>query len=66
VSVKTVDLPTLLTPAEVAKRLRVTVGTLNVWRCVKRTNLKYIKVGRAVRYRPEDVEEFLRQNLVSR
>ena len=61
-SAQTGELPVLLTPKEVAERLRVTVGTLNVWRCVNRyPGLKYIRVGRAIRYRPEDVEEFLRQ-----
>jgi excisionase family DNA binding protein len=55
------DLPTLLTPAEVAAQLRVSVGTLAVWRCTKRYPLKFLKIGHAVRYRAADVEEFLRQ-----
>lgn len=48
----------LLTPAEVAEYLGVSVETLNVWRCTKRYGLSYVKVGRLVRYRLSDVEAF--------
>jgi hypothetical protein len=50
----------LLTPEQVAEHIRVTTGTLSVWRCTKRYPLKFVKVGHLVRYRPKDVEEFLR------
>jgi hypothetical protein len=53
----------LLTPKEVAKRLRVAVATLAIWRCTKRYPLDYHLVGRKVMYRRGDVEEFLRSNL---
>lgn len=49
----------LLTPQEAARILGVSVNTLNVWRCTKRYNLSYIKMGRSVRYRPEDVQRFI-------
>jgi len=49
----------LMTPAEVANYLGVTTETLNVWRCTKRYNLAYVKAGRLVRYRAEDVEAFI-------
>jgi excisionase family DNA binding protein len=65
-SASLLDLPILLTPEEVAARLRVTTGTLAVWRCTKRYRLQYVRVGRAIRYRLEDVEEFLRQGAVPR
>lgn len=49
----------LMTPEEVAEYLGVSSETLNVWRCTKRYNLPYIKAGRLVRYRVEDVETFV-------
>ena len=50
---------TLLTPAEVARYLGVTIGTLSVWRCTGRYPLNFIKVGRRVMYRQSDVESFV-------
>jgi excisionase family DNA binding protein len=55
----------LLTPSEVSAILGVEVETLNVWRCTKRYNLNYVKTGRLVRYRLEDVQKFIEGNLVA-
>ncbi len=49
----------LLTPERVAELLGVTTQTLAVWRCEKRYNLPYVKVGRLVRYPQSAVAEFL-------
>lgn len=49
----------LLTPQETAELLGISKGTLNLWRCKKRYPLPYVKVGRAVRYRLEDVLKFI-------
>jgi len=49
----------LLTPREVAAMLRVQPETLNVWRCVKRYPLPYLKIGSRIRYRLADVEKFI-------
>ena len=48
-----------LTPAEVANILGITVGTLAVWRCTKRYCLPFVKVGRKIFYRNEDVKAFV-------
>lgn len=49
----------LLTPAEVAARLRVDILTLANWRA-RRQGPQFLKVGRrAVRYRRADVDAFL-------
>jgi excisionase family DNA binding protein len=53
----------LMTPEEVAEYLGVSKETLNVWRCTKRYNLPYVKTGRLVRYRPEDVTSFVTSRL---
>ncbi|MBO2586007.1 helix-turn-helix domain-containing protein [Shewanella algae] len=49
----------LLTPAEVARTLGVTEGTLSVWRCTGRYPLKFVKVGRRVMYRQIDIDTFV-------
>ena len=49
----------LLTQEQAAEILRVTPGTLSVWRCTKRYNIPYIKVGRLVRYRKSALDAFL-------
>lgn len=53
----------LMTPEQVAEYLGVSVETLNVWRCTKRYNLPYVKAGRLVRYRLQDVEAFVASRL---
>lgn len=49
----------LLTRKEAANYLGVTERTLSVWACVKRYNLPYVKVGRLVKYRRSDLDEFI-------
>jgi excisionase family DNA binding protein len=49
----------LLNRKEVAELLGIKPETLAVWSCTKRYNIPYIKVGRMVRYKYEDVEAFL-------
>lgn len=49
----------LLTQEQAAEILGVTPGTLSVWRCTKRYNIPYIKVGRLVRYRKSALDSFL-------
>lgn len=48
-----------------AEILGITPGTLSVWRCVRRYPLPYTKIGRAVRYRVEDLDEFVRSRTVA-
>ncbi len=56
----------LLTKEEVSDILGVSVGTLAVWRATKRYNLPYVKSGRLVRYRIEDIEAFIKSRLQGR
>lgn len=51
--------PKLLSRKQVAKMIGVKENTLASWACSKRYSLKYIKVGRLVKYRHADVLEFL-------
>ncbi len=48
-----------LTAAQVAETLGVTTGTLAVWRCTKRYQLPFVKIGRKIFYRSEDVNAFV-------
>ena len=57
-------LTNLLSPAEAAAILGVTVGTLSVWRCTRRYNLPFVKIGRTVKYRPQDIEEYIDRQAV--
>jgi len=50
---------------EAASILGITPGTLSVWRCLRRYPLPYVKVGRAVRYRLADIEEFMQSRTVA-
>lgn len=47
---------------EAAQILGCTPGTLRVW--VSKRKVPFIKVGRLVRFRMKDLDEFLEQNAV--
>jgi helix-turn-helix protein len=49
----------LLTPTEVAAALHSTTGTLAVWRCTRRKALPFVRLGRKILYRSEDVQAFI-------
>jgi predicted DNA-binding transcriptional regulator AlpA len=51
-------LPQLLTETEISKQLSVSLAALRRWR-LERRGPHFIKVGSLVRYRPEDVAEWL-------
>ena len=55
----------LLTPEQAAGILGVTAGTLNVWRATRRYPLAYVKIGRKVMYRAQDIEDFAQSRTVS-
>lgn len=54
----------LLTAEQAAEYIGVTRATLSVWRCTKRYNLAYIKVGRLVRYRKSGCDAFLQSRTI--
>jgi excisionase family DNA binding protein len=51
--------PQLLDTPEAAAYLGLQAHTLEVWRATKRYPLPFVKVGRKVRYRAEDLDRFL-------
>ncbi len=54
----------LLTPEQAADFLGTTPGNLAVWRSKRRINLPYVKCGKNVRYRVEDLLAFVESRLV--
>ena len=54
----------LLTPEETACLLGLKVTTLAVWRCCGRYDLPFAKIGRLIRYRPDDVQEFIARRII--
>lgn len=48
-----------LTPKELSKYLEISTQTLAIWRTNKTYPLPYIKVGGRVRYKIEDVQNWL-------
>jgi excisionase family DNA binding protein len=63
-STKATDQP-LIDEHAVAIKLGVSRATLQAWRCTRRVNLPFIKVGRLVRYRQEDIDAFIASHLES-
>jgi hypothetical protein len=54
----------LLDTTQTAEYLGITQDTLAVWRCHKLYKLPYIKVGRLVKYRLSDLNNFLNSRVV--
>lgn len=54
----------LLSNQEAAAYLGVSPNTLEVWRCTKRYDLPYIKVGRIVKYKREALDKFLESRTI--
>jgi predicted DNA-binding transcriptional regulator AlpA len=48
-----------LSTGEVANITGNTTSTLATWRCTKKVNIPYIKIGKTVRYRLSDVLNYL-------
>ena len=49
---------------EAAAYINYAPNTLATWACKKRYNLKYFKIGRAVRYHRADLDKFLEDRLM--
>jgi excisionase family DNA binding protein len=55
----------LLSRREAAAYLGVAEQTLAIWKCTKRQSLPYVKIGKLVKYRKSDIDEFIAKNLRS-
>lgn len=54
----------LLNRQEAAELLGVQAATLATWKCTKRYGLKYVRIGRHIKYRREDIDEFIKDRTV--
>ena len=54
----------LLTRAQAAEYLGIAVQTLAVWACRGRYGLPFVRIGRSVRYRKRDLDEFIEARTV--
>ncbi len=54
----------LMNSREAATFLGVRPDTLTVWRCTKAVQIPYIKVGSLVKYRLQDLEDYLNRQRV--
>lgn len=59
-----IEVDPLMDRKSAARYLSISPGTLAVWDCTKRYDLKPIKMGRSVRYRRSSLEAFLNGQLV--
>jgi predicted DNA-binding transcriptional regulator AlpA len=55
----------LLSPEETAQFLGTTPGTLSCWRCTKKYDLPYVKIGTLVRYRISDLRDWVARRAVN-
>ena len=55
----------LLTEDEAAQLLKIQPATLATWRVKGRPNLPFVRVGRCVRYRRQDILAFIEGHLAS-
>ena len=61
---KTMNRLVVLDCDEAANYIGVKPGTLAVWRSTKRYKIPFIKVGRLVKYRKSDLDDFLEKQTV--
>jgi excisionase family DNA binding protein len=59
-----IEKPVFLTEVEAADYLGVAPITLNTWRWQKKKSLKYIKLGKYIKYRKADLDAFLEECVV--
>ena len=54
----------LVNEKRAAEILGVSAGTLSVWRCTRRYPLPFVKIGRCVKYKLTDLEDFIANRTV--
>ena len=52
----------LVTPGEAANQITAPEATLQNWRTTGAQNLPFIKIGRRVMYRQDDIDKWLKQH----
>lgn len=57
------DTTNAMTEIEAARQLALSVATLRAWRQAK-TGPRFVRFGRAVRYLPADLEEYIERSAI--
>ncbi len=57
------DSETLFTRQQAADFLSCKANTLALWKCTKRYSLPCVKIGKNVRYRLSDLQNFIERNM---
>lgn len=57
--------PMLMTQKQAAEFLGTTVGTLNVWRHCGKNTIPFVRWGRQIRYRKEDLDAWIASHVVT-
>lgn len=52
-------MPNLLTPEQAAQYLAVSPRTLAKWRSTGENNIPFIKIGKGVKYSPDDLKAYV-------
>jgi len=52
----------LLSRKEAANYLGLSEQTLAIWKCTKRYELPFVKIGRLIKYRKADLDQFISKN----
>lgn len=55
----------LLSRKEAAKYLGISEQTLAIWKCTKRYDLPFVKIGRLIKYKKADLDAFIFKNTES-
>lgn len=58
------DRKKLLKESEVAEQLQISEKTLRNWRLLRK-GINYVKVGTAIRYKQQDVDDFIAMRTIS-
>lgn len=53
----------LMTPRDAAVYIGVKINTLAVWRMTNRYGLPFVKLGKVIRYRKSDLDEWINKNV---
>ena len=53
----------LMTPRDAAVYIGVKINTLAVWRMTNKYGLPFVKLGKVVRYRKTDLDEWINKNV---
>ena len=60
-----IEIRVLLTQKEAAEYLGTTVGTLNGWRHYGKNTIPFVRWGRSIRYRKEDLDAWIASHVIT-